>query len=91
MKLVCEMDATAGRGIAMRRGLGRVRHLQTQFLWIQHVFANGLAECKKIPRDINDADMGTKHPDVSSMKKFMEQLGLSFREGASKHALKAAI
>ena len=29
------VDATAGKGIATRRGVGKVRHLHTFTLWVQ--------------------------------------------------------
>ncbi len=32
------MDATAGISIGSRRGLGKVKHLDTQHLWIQEVY-----------------------------------------------------
>ena len=33
-KLCVNIDATAAMGIASRRGLGRVKHVDTVFLWI---------------------------------------------------------
>ena len=33
-------DASAALGIAQRRGLGRVRHVQTQALWVQQAHAD---------------------------------------------------
>lgn len=34
-KLTAKMDATAGIAIGKRRGLGRVKHIATNFLWVQ--------------------------------------------------------
>jgi DNA-binding CsgD family transcriptional regulator len=34
-------DASAGKGIACRRGLGKVRHIEVNQLWIQDRVANG--------------------------------------------------
>ena len=36
--LVIKTDATAGKGMGQRLGAGKVRHLQTQYLWVQDVF-----------------------------------------------------
>ena len=33
--VVCETDASAGRAMATRRGVGRVRHLDARLLWLQ--------------------------------------------------------
>ena len=52
-------DATAGAGIANRRGVGRVRHLHTPALWIQrHVQEGGLL-LSKVDGDNNLSDLGT--------------------------------
>ena len=32
--VVCETDASAGRAMATRRGVGRLRHLDARFLWL---------------------------------------------------------
>ena len=34
-------DATAARGIAMRRGMGKVRHIEVSQLWVQDRVARG--------------------------------------------------
>ena len=39
------MDATAGIAIGSRRGLGRVKHIDTVFLWAQHVDAATMLHC----------------------------------------------
>ena len=46
-KIIIEIDASAGKGIAMRLGAGKMQHLETQWLWSQHVFYDRLAEVKK--------------------------------------------
>eukprot|EP00959_Pyramimonas_sp_CCMP1952_P119366 2495595-Pyramimonas_sp.AAC.1 len=35
LEIALKCDATAGKGIAERRGVGRVRHLHTPLLWLQ--------------------------------------------------------
>ena len=41
-------DASAAKGIANRIGLGKVRHLETNQLWIQAKVADGLLGVHKI-------------------------------------------
>ena len=60
-KIVIETDASAGKGIALRLGAGKLKHIETQYLWSQKVFYDKLAELKKIPRGENAADIGTRH------------------------------
>ena len=42
-------DASTGKTIASRRGLGRVRHIGVSHLWIQEQITNGSMELTKIP------------------------------------------
>ena len=41
-------DASAARGIACRRGLGKVRHIEVNQLWVQDKVANGDIEIVKV-------------------------------------------
>ena len=54
-------DASAAIGIASRRGLGRVRHIEVAQLWIQEKVANGMLKLVKVPGQSNLADALTKH------------------------------
>ena len=42
--VVCETDASAGRAMATRRGVGRVRHLDARLLWLQQLCAEGVVQ-----------------------------------------------
>ena len=46
------VDATASKAIASRRGVGRVRHLYTQVLWVQEVVAFRELTIAKVPAKI---------------------------------------
>ena len=54
-------DASAAIGIASRRGLGRVRHIEVAQLWIQEKVANGVLKLIKVPGQANLADACTKY------------------------------
>ncbi len=54
-------DSSAALGIVKRTGLGKTRHIQVQYLWIQEKVANKEMEVQKVASDINPADMLTKH------------------------------
>ena len=72
-------DSSAARGIVLRRGSGKVKHLEVRQLWIQEKFRNGTAECRKIPRHLNNADFLTHAWTVSEGKLAFKRLGLVSR------------
>ena len=57
-------DANAALGIIHRLGLGKVRHLETNTLWIQQAARTKLIQYLKIPGQDNPADTLTKHLPV---------------------------
>jgi hypothetical protein len=62
-------DASAAKGIAMRIGLGKVRHLETSQLWLQSKVASGSVKVSKVDGKVNIADAMTKYlsgPDMSN-------------------------
>ena len=62
------MDATAGIAIGSRRRLGRVKHIDTVFLWVQKVVTDGkISLGKKKPTKEMLADFLTKHVDAATM------------------------
>ena len=60
-RLRVHSDASAAIGIVRRAGLGKVRHLHVQELWIQDAVATGRLEVVKIDGKENPADGLTKH------------------------------
>ena len=88
-KIVIETDASAGKGIALRLGAGKVKHLETIHLWSQRVFYDRLAEVRKIPRSYNSADIGTRHCTASEIQTALRQMSFVELAGASKLTLKA--
>ena len=63
MKIRVSTDASAAKGIASRRGLGKVRQIEVHQLWVQDKVANGEIEVRKVDGKTNLADMLTKHVD----------------------------
>ena len=60
--ILISTDASAAVGIASRRGLGKVRHIDVCQLWIQDHVAQGSIKLVKISGDHNFADSLTKSP-----------------------------
>ena len=69
-------DASAGRGMAFRKGLGKVRHIETKYLWIQDLIKDGRIKLLKIKGTLNTADIGTKHLSISEMRGLLSSIGL---------------
>ena len=74
-------DATAAIGIARRRGMGKIRHLDTTDLWVQEKVRNGDIELLKILGTENPADAFTKYLDQASLDKAMMKLNVEFMSG----------
>ena len=54
-------DASGAKALASRQGLGRVRHVENTYLWLQDKVAAKQLKIMKIRGDQNCADVGTKH------------------------------
>ena len=77
-------DSTAAIGISQRRGLGKVKHMHTQYLWMQErIRAGDFA-------DNNVADLFTKHLARPKLDKFMSKLGFRVPTSDNASALQAA-
>ena len=69
-------DASAGRSVAFRKGLGKMRHSETKYLWIQDVIKAGRIKLLKVKGTLNPADIGTKHLSISEMGEMLLSIGL---------------
>ncbi len=76
-------DSSASKGMASRIGLGKVRHLDTALLWLQHHVNQKKIRLHKEPGSENLADVGTKDVPEVTMKKMMSLMG--FKEASGRH------
>ena len=82
-------DSTATMGICGRRGLGKLRHIDTQCLWIQQKVRSKAIELRKIRGDCNPADLFTKHLlGEDKVKSLVTLLECEFRGGRAETAPK---
>ena len=70
-------DASAARGVIMRQGVGKVRHLHVKQLWIQDAVAKGELTVVKIPRAENCSDALT-HAWTAADQRFWSEMGLRY-------------
>ena len=83
LELEVHTDAEAAKGIASRRGLGKVRHIAVHYLWVQERVAAGDLVLRKVLGKLNPADLLTKHLDSVSIKRNMSIFGIEVTEGRS--------
>ena len=81
LKLHIWMDATAGAAIGSRRGLGRVKHIDTIFLWVQDLVSSGKITLGKKHTSENYADVLTKPVDGGTLRRFMLAMGFEYLSG----------
>ena len=85
-----KVDASASKGIASRRGVGRIRHLHTQVLWVQEACARRELAVDKLPGAENPADLGTKYLGARALTECLRLCSCRLAQGRSEVALKAA-
>ena len=78
-------DSSAAIGITQRRGLGKVKHMHTQFLWVQERVRAKDFELHKERTDRNRADLMTKYLTRPTMDKFLVMIG--YRDPVISNAL----
>ena len=80
-KLRVHSDAVAPIGIARRRGLGKIRHLDVEDLWVQSKVRDKVVELVKVAGVDNPADILTKYVDRGILAKMLQRLGMTQRSG----------
>ena len=81
LKIRLKTDSSAAKGIASRKGIGKVRHIEVNQLWVQDRVAKGEIELIKVPGAINVADALTKSVESDKLQSHMEQVNLSLKSG----------
>ena len=81
IKLQVLTDSSAAKGIASRRGLGKVRHVEVNQLWIQEKVADGSIELSKVSGEINLADALTKHVGRDVLERHLDETNQRLCEG----------
>ena len=76
-------DSSAARGIIHRAGLGKLRHLETGYLWLQAAVKAKRLQVRKVAGAENPADLFTKHLAAADMWKHLETLSMSSEGGRS--------
>merc|ERR1711873_117941 len=72
-------DSSAAKGIASRRGLGKVRHIELCELWLQDQVARGRIALPKVSGMDNFSDSLTKSESLDRIMQSMKMTSHEFR------------
>ena len=86
--VVCT-DSSAAKGMASRKGLGKVRHVEVNQLWVQEKVGSGEVELRKVDGQSNLADALTKYIDGESIMRHMDGTGQHYAYG--RHVIMPAV
>ena len=75
------VDSSAAKSIASRTGLGKLRHLEIKFLWLQECVRRGKVVLSKVRGDINPADVLTKPKSLEDMRLLLNFSCLDWCDG----------
>ena len=68
-----ETDSTAAIGMCSRTGVGKSRHIQVRWLWIQDAIRDKVVRVRKVRGTDNEADMGTKDLDGPTHQRLLQK------------------
>ena len=68
-------DSNAGRSVASRRGLGKLRHMEVKYLWVQDLVKDGRLEVRRVSGEENLADHLTKVKGIGDMEDKVRKAG----------------
>ena len=74
------LDASAAKGTLLRRGAGKIKHLEIRQLWCQHAIERYDIEVLKIVRKLNLADSLTHVIGKRELSLFLEATGIKRKE-----------
>ena len=83
------MDSTTGAAIGSRQGLGKLKHVDVRFLWVQDYTRRKEISIWKVHTSLNFADILTKAISAMILRAVMIKLGFDFPPGRSSAAYKA--
>ena len=80
-RLRVKTDASVAKSLASRRGLGGIRHIEVNQLWLQEKVNNGTIEVEKVKGETNRADVLTNFKDGEALKQQLVWTGQQLNYG----------
>ena len=90
VRIILYTDSTAAKGTAFRKGLGKAKHIDTVYLWLQDIFKDKEVELHKVDGEKNRSDLLTKYLAGPKIAQLLKSMGYSARDGRHELALTAA-
>ena len=81
VELVLYTDASAAIGIAKRRGLGKIRHLELAELWLQDLVNRDRVRVEKVLGENNYSDSLTKYTNSIKIEQTMHCANQMYMHG----------
>ena len=77
LSLIISLDSSAAKAMASRVGLGKTRHIDVCYLWIQDLTKKSWVKLRKIPGDKNPSDVLTKPKTGKETQELLDCVSLS--------------
>ena len=68
-------DSSTAKAVAGRRGLGKLRHVELRYLWVQEMVRSGRVLVSKVQGEENVADHLTKEMSVGQFERHLGRVG----------------
>jgi len=81
-RVVIGTDSSGAKAFSERRGVGRMRHIATRYLWLQERIQAKHLQIKKVDGTSNEADVLTKALGESVHRHWLRHLGYQVRTSA---------
>ena len=85
------IDSSAAKAIASRVGLGRVRHMEVKFLWLQEVVKAKRVVLKKVAGTRNPADALTKSKSFDENSDLLRLVGVEVSSRQSEARVRGGV
>jgi hypothetical protein len=69
-------DSSAAKSFAARRGLGKMRHMEVRYLWLQSEVLKQAVKVCKVKGEDNPADLMTKYLAERDIAKCLDRMGI---------------
>ena len=88
VKTTLRVDASTAIAMSARRGLGKSKHVDTQYFWIQDMVNSGLLRIRKEATGTMLADFLTKPTEASTISRCLSGLGYVAKSGRHELSLR---
>ena len=70
------VDSTAAKAVASRVGLGKVRHMEVKYIWVQESLRGRRFQIFKVDGTKNPGDVATKPHSAQDIEVILKTIGI---------------